>query len=410
MTSDGQSRGTRGLKIGIEARALDAQKAGIGWYTHHLTQNLRRIAPENEYVLFRCGLPDRDSGAESGSRQRTARIPSFLPRSMAVTLWQNWILPRQVMEEKVDVLHCTDYLGSWLKPAKRLAVTIYDLCTFLHPRADTRLFRLKLWLLLPRTVKLADRIITVSESSRKALIQRFPSAEGKTVVIHAGVDASFQPLDRQQAIGQLQRNYDAGERFILFVGTLEPKKNLPVLIQAYALLREKHGLPHKLLIAGKKGWMYQEVFDTTRELGLENDVVFAGYVPWERLPLLYNAAEVFVYPSLCEGFGLPPLEAMACGTPVITSNVASLPEVVGDAGIMTGPHDVSELAEAIASVLNDPIRQADMRERGLEQARQFSWEKAAKETLDVYKEVCSVESSRASLRAPCEQREMPNGS
>jgi glycosyltransferase involved in cell wall biosynthesis len=172
---------------------------------------------------------------------------------------------------------------------------------------------------------------------------------------------------------------------ILFVGTLEPRKNLATLLKAYALLRKK-AQPPRLIIGGARGWHHEQVFSVVEELGLIEDVIFPGYIPREELPLWYNAANLFIYPSLYEGFGLPLLEAMACGTPVITSNISSLPEVVDGAGILVDPSSVEDMAEAMWQVLSDSSLRAEMRRKGLARAREFSWRKTAQRTVEVYEQ------------------------
>jgi glycosyltransferase involved in cell wall biosynthesis len=188
------------------------------------------------------------------------------------------------------------------------------------------------------------------------------------------------------ALARVRACYGLPERYVFCVGTIEPRKNLTTLLEAYQALRSR-GFNFKLVIVDKKGWLYKGFFRRLRELGLEGEVVFPGFIPDEDLPALYSAAELFVFPSLYKGFGLPPLEAMACGTPVIASNASSLPEVVEEAGIMVEPRDVSGLTEAMRRVLTDEGKRREMREKGLRQAARFSWERTAQETLEVYRSV-----------------------
>lgn len=198
----------------------------------------------------------------------------------------------------------------------------------------------------------------------------------------------FKPIDDRRLINTAKRRYGINNEYIGFFATLEPRKNALTLIRAYSLLKKRaKGLERKLVLAGSAGWENDDVFAEIKSLGLTDDVVVTDYVPDDDLSLLMNGAEVMVYPSLYEGFGLPPLEAMACGTPVIASNTSSLPEVVGDAGIMVDPEDVEGLADAIASVLSDQGLRDEMSRKGLARAKQFSWEQAARETLKVYEDV-----------------------
>lgn len=215
------------------------------------------------------------------------------------------------------------------------------------------------------------------------IIRYFKIPENKIKVIYLGVDEDYKPLSETE-IRKVRQKYHLNYPFILYVGSLISHKNIPTLIKAFYKLK-KYGLPHKLVITGKRGWKYKNIFEIISKLNLQKDVVFTGYVQREDLPALYNAADLFVYPSLYEGFGLPPLEAMACGTPVITSNTSSLPEVVGNAGIMVDPYDIDGLAKAMYEVLTNEGLRAELRKRGLERAKMFSWKKTAEETLNVYK-------------------------
>jgi glycosyltransferase involved in cell wall biosynthesis len=237
---------------------------------------------------------------------------------------------------------------------------------------------------MPRFLRAADVIIAVSECTRRDAVRLYGIDQAKIRVVYEGVNPRFRPLDDREQLEALRHRYALPARFLLYVGTIEPRKNLPALFEAFKQI----GLPGvKLVIVGKKGWLYDETFARLQALGLEREVVFTGFVPDDDLPGLYTLAEAFVFPSLYEGFGLPVLEAMACGTPVITGNVSSLPEVMGDAGILVAPGDVGGLVTALKRVLTDSHLRAQMSAKGLAQARKFTWEKAAQETLAVYRRV-----------------------
>jgi glycosyltransferase involved in cell wall biosynthesis len=234
------------------------------------------------------------------------------------------------------------------------------------------------------SVRRADRVIAVSESTKGDVVRLLGVAPEKVAVVYHGVENEFRPLDQGAEMDEFRARVRLPERFILCFGTLEPRKNLATLIAAYALLRKESRLPHKLVIAGGKGWRFEHVFAAVDEAGLQDDVLFPGYVPSDEQPMWYNAAEVFAYPSLYEGFGFPPLEALACGTPVVASNRSSLPEVVGDAGLLVDPLDAVELAEALRRVLTDGGLRQELVARGLARAQSFSWSRAARETVEVY--------------------------
>jgi len=242
-------------------------------------------------------------------------------------------------------------------------------------------------ILLPRVLYSVDKIITISECTKKDIVKFYKIPEDKIKVILLAPDPIYQPLSHD-IIAPILSKYGVCAPYILYVGSLEPRKNIQTLIQGFANIK-KRGLNHKLIIVGNKKWEYSKLIRIVAESGLHNDVIFTGYLPDEDLPALYNGADLFVYPSLYEGFGLPPLEAMACGTPVITSNTSSLPEVVGNAGIKVDPQDVDQLSDAIYHVLTDENLRLSLIEKGLERSKQFSWERTATETWKVYDEVAA---------------------
>lgn len=298
--------------------------------------------------------------------------------------WEQTVQPVQLLRENIDLLHSLAFVQPVLMPCAGI-ITIYDLSFILFPDRFHPLRRLYLRWGTEYSARKAQRIIAISASTKRDVVKYLGVAKRKVDVVPCGVDEDFQPLENQEVLDDFRKERRLPEQIILFVGTIEPRKNLTVLLRGYALLRKKVQLP-PLVIAGPKGWHHQEVFSAAEELGLQEDVVFAGYIPQDELPLWYNVADLFVYPSLYEGFGLPPLEAMACGTPVIISNSSSLPEVVGGAGILVNPDSAEEMAEAMQRLLADNSLRAEMRQRGLKRARQFSWQKAAQDTVKVYEQ------------------------
>ncbi|MDE3090567.1 MAG: glycosyltransferase family 4 protein, partial [Chloroflexota bacterium] len=209
----------------------------------------------------------------------------------------------------------------------------------------------------------------------------------RVVVDYCGFDAAFHPATHPQETKMFRAQHRLPDKFILHVGTIEPRKNIARLVRAFARAKRAARLPHRLVLVGARGWKYAEVDAVIEQENMQNEVVFAGYVPQDELPLWYRAADLFVYPSLYEGFGLPSLDAMASGTPVVTSNAAALPEVVGDAALLVAPEDEAALADAIVCALTDPARREAMSARGLAQAAKFSWARAARETADIYRAV-----------------------
>jgi glycosyltransferase involved in cell wall biosynthesis len=291
----------------------------------------------------------------------------------------------------VGLFHATEHLLPKLTRA-RSVFTLHDTAYLLFPEYHLPRNRIYLRAMMPRFLRRADRIIAVSENTRRDALRLYPIDPEKIEVIPEGVEARFRPDVGGDVISHIRRRYALPERFLLSVGTIEPRKNLSTLVEAYAALRSRH--PEVgLVIAGSRGWLYDRFFEQLRSLGLEDHVVFTGYVPEEDIPALLNAAEVFAFPSEFEGFGLPPLEAMACGIPVVCSNAASLPEVVGDAGLLLPPRDVRGWVTALDRLLDDGQLRADLSARGLARARLFSWDTAASRTLEIYRSVMTATGS-----------------
>ncbi len=373
------------MRIGIDYTSAARQSAGIGRFTRELIRAVMALDADNEYCLLVAG---RQPVAEAhlpltGRGFRLVQTP--LSERNLVRLWHRLQvpLPVEVFLGRLDIFHSPDFV---LPPVARAVkvLTIHDLSFLRVPEcADPRL-RWYLGQVVPRSVRRADFLLADSESTRGDLIELLGVPPDRVQVIYGGVDPRFAPVEDAEALRRVREKYARGRPFILAVGTLEPRKNYPTLIRAFAQARQAARLPHALVIVGRKGWVYEPIFAAVDELSLHDDVLFPGFVPDEELPALYSAADVLVTPSFYEGFGLPALEAMACGTPVIVSDVSSLPEVVGEAGVRIDPHDETGLAEALARVVQDSALRATLRAAGLERARQFTWESAARELLGVY--------------------------
>ena len=365
------------MKIGIISAQLNQQLTGVGNYTYNLIKELNKLDTD-EGFLFLINYQNNTFFTNDG-----IIVNNPFP-ALKTYAWHPYLI-KKLRRCKLDIIHNPAQIPTFFKSKKKYILTIHDITPFIFSE-EHRLGRPLIYkLLLPRTLKTADKIITDSNSTKNDLINYFNIPEEKIRVILLAADEKFKPLNNKE-IREAKQKYSLNFPFILYIGTLEPRKNIPSLIKAFYKLKKKT-LQYKLVITGKKGWKYKEIFETIDKLNLQNDVVFTGYVSDEDLPALYNAADLFVYPSIYEGFGLPPLEAMACGTPVITSNTSSLPEVVGDAGIMIDPCNVDGLADAMYEVLTKAGLRANMIKKGLERAEMFSWEKCARETLEVYEEV-----------------------
>jgi glycosyltransferase involved in cell wall biosynthesis len=365
--------------IGLNAHLLSLAQtyrgAGINWYIHNLLLNLALADQENQYTVF---LGDRRFSPNSGLTLRTSWLPTTRP--LVRIVWEQLVQPFVLWQEKIDLLHSLAFVTPLLSPCPSV-ITIYDLGFLIFPQGFRHSKRLYLTLLTRPSARKARRIITISESTKRDTVRLLGVSSKKVDVVYCGVDKAFHPLPEGE-VASFRQKHGLPERIILFVGTIEPRKNVVRLIEAYSRLRDGQV---KLVIGGARGWLYEEVFARVEELDLAGDVLFPGYIPPDELRLWYNAAELFVYPSLYEGFGLPPLEAMACGTPVLTSNVSSLPEVVGEAGLTVDPVDSEGLAEAMNQVLGDGALRQSMREQGLARAGRFSWARAARETVEVYR-------------------------
>ena len=280
-----------------------------------------------------------------------------------------------------------------LPPVRRAKplVTVHDLSFIRYPRCADANLRAYLNKVVPRSVHRADLVLADSQSTKNDLVELLEVEPAKIEVVYPGVEERFRPMVDQARFEQVRRRYSLPSQCILGLGTLQPRKNFTRLIEAFADLRSFDVAQDRfaicdlhLVIAGGKGWLYEEIFATVKRLGLEEKVVFPGFVADEDLPALYNLADLFVFPSLYEGFGIPPLDALACGTPVITSNASSLPEVVGEAGLMVEATDVKALAGAMKRAIEDDALREEMIAKGMKQAKRFTWKKAAAKLLSLY--------------------------
>jgi len=315
-------------------------------------------------------------------------VPARLPTSRPPVriLWEQTFLPLELARRRVDLLHAMAFVTPVLAPVPSV-VTVYDLSFALFPESFRPFNRWYLTTMTRRSVRKARAVIAISQNTANDLHRLWGVPRDRIHLAYCGVDDIFRPMPASE-VAAFREARALPARYILFVGTLEPRKNVVRLLEAYALLK-RQGISHKLVVAGGKGWMYEPIFEAVERLGLGSDVLFPGFVPRQELPLWYNGADVFVYPSLYEGFGLGPLEAMACGTPVVVSDRASLPEVVGDAGVTVSPDDAPALAEAMGAILSDAALATRLRERGLRRAGEFTWERTAQATVRAYESVMS---------------------
>jgi glycosyltransferase involved in cell wall biosynthesis len=376
------------MRIGLEGRVLTPRIGGIGRYAIHLIEALLTHSAlqraDLELVIFTAPQTDRHClpGASVSLCERFRRIKSTLLRSAA-------LLPAGVRCEHLDVFHGLDQSGiPWFFKAGKSVVTIHDVIPLVLPWAFPLRHRMVLATAFARIRRQADVVIVPSTATAADVVRYLHVERERIIVIPMGCEARFQPIMNPTPVSTLRRRYGLPERYILFVGTLEPRKNIKRLLQAFSmLLAETPQDDLKLVVAGGKGWGLDDFREAMAALGLGDHVLFTGFVDDDDLPALYRGAQLFVYPSLYEGFGLPVLEAMACGVPVITSDRSSLPEVAGDAALLVDPTQPEALAAAMASIINDGELRQSLRAKGLIRAREFTWDSVAQKTLAVYRAV-----------------------
>ncbi|HEX6387539.1 MAG TPA: glycosyltransferase family 1 protein [Anaerolineae bacterium] len=367
------------MRIGFDGTPLIGQRAGVGNYTAHLLAALLERNSADEYLLY----SNRPLGRLEPALSKATQVEGYLPPSR--WLWMQLVLPRIILQTRPELCHFTNALAPLQQPTP-FVLTIHDASLFLYRQYHPRSRLLAIRLLLPVIAHRADAIITVSEYARNDLIQSLQLPREKVHVVYEAPAVEFKPVTDKQRLAALRRKYNLPEKYVLAVGALEPRKNLSRLVRALSKLHER-GNEAKLVLAGPSGWMMEGFEKQIDELGLKDDVYYLGYVPAEELPGLYTMATLFAFPSLYEGFGLPPLEAMACGTPVLTSRYSAMAEVCADAAHLVNPRDEGELADALWQLLCDGEWRQELSQRGMQRARQFSWQRAAEQTVAVYRHV-----------------------
>lgn len=354
------------MHIVTDARMVKDRNFGIARYAYNLVKSLADIDSLNKYTVLVCN--DALSMVVKADNFKFYRTPVKWK-----SIPEQWELPLLLKKIKPDIFHATSFVAPLLQPCKTI-VTMHDLIHLIFPKDYGPQQKFYYRFIVQNALKSAARIIADSASTKNDLIRRLGVPENKVSVISLAAEEIFRPIVDEKALGVFRKEHHLPDKFILYVGNRKRHKNLAVLVRAFDLFKQKDQSGYKLIMTGQK------------DEGIDHgeNIVFAGEIEDASLPLLYNAASLFVMPSLYEGFGLPALESMACGIPVISSNVSSLPEVVGDAGILVDPSDEKALAEAMRKVLSDPALARSMREKGLERSKEFSWTKCASETLALY--------------------------
>lgn len=374
------------MKIGINTRYIQNRQTGIENYTLNLLLNLKKVDKDNEYVLFfgsDKAVPLEIT--ECGFNYDVCKIPTR--NQLTKVIWSHFYLPLQIKRLKLDLFHEPLFIAPIFKSSPTV-VTVYDLA-FIHV-PDCFPYRAKFYFkaLLAKSLKSSDRVIAISVSTKNDIVENFGISPNKIDIVYPGIDEAFKLIGDKEILEAVRVKYGLDD-FVLAVSLISPRKNIIRLIKAFGLLKAEGGGNHKLVIVGGNGWGYEEAHLQVRRSGLEGEVKFLGYVPKKDLVCLYNLAKAFVYPSLYEGFGMPVLEAMACGCPVAASNVSSVPEACGDAALFFDPYSI----EGISSVTSRLLRENDLRHKciqnGFKQIGKFSWKKAAETTVNIYKNTCN---------------------
>jgi glycosyltransferase involved in cell wall biosynthesis len=372
------------VRLALDVRTVTARGSGVGNYVRHLLAGLRRVGPQHDLHLIHAPgnlaalgedpCPDLYLGTRFGQESHPLG-----------DLWEHLVLPRRLGARAVQVLHGPCVIVPLGPTPFAKVATVHDLVPMLFPETVPRKFALYMSWLLKRVARAADRIIAVSAQTKLDLVERLDVEPAKVAVVHEAAQPEFRPVRDQDRIAAALRRHGVTRPFFLHAGNLEPRKNQAGLVRAFLGEPTLRGR-FQLVLAGAQGWLTEGIEAELAKLDPGGEVVRPGHLPLEDLVLLMNAAQAFVFPSLYEGFGLPVLEAMSCATPVITSNIGSLPEVAGPAALLVDPHEPEEIARAMLAMADDDELRGRLAREGLARAGRFSWDQAARATLAVYEE------------------------
>jgi glycosyltransferase involved in cell wall biosynthesis len=369
------------FKIGIIYGGISEQKAGMDHYLHQVLLGMKRLAPQHQYTLI--DHRPRNTPFKEQFEHLLLELPDG---PLRVSRWNLRIVPTVL--SRFDLVFSPGLYGPVRIPAGVASImVVHDLTRYLFPDffkfnvVQKTLDRL----VYPAMLRRYDHLLAVSRATRQDLMRLYKVPGEKITVAHHGAEQDLKPGDRKVAEKVLSETYGLKFPFALFLGTLEPRKNIPNLLRAFAVVQER--IPHDLVLVGQKGWKWEPIFEEMKKLNIESRVRWVGYVPDQERVLFYNGADFLVYPSWYEGFGMPLLEAMQCGCPVIASRVSAMPEVVGQAGLLVDPGNTEDLSEALLRLANEPGLREELIEAGRIRSANFSWEDSARLTLNVFEKI-----------------------
>jgi len=374
------------MRIAIDARGINLYNGtGIGTYTENVLKNLIDLDTTNNYHIFWTG-----NNYESIKKENCKIVMTSKKHQR---FFEDHYFPENISRENIDIYHMPQNgIGFSEEVSCKKIITIHDLIPYVMPETVGRGYLLKFLKEMPLIIGGSDGIITVSEFSKRDILKFFPIDENKIFVTPLAADKKYTPLDKKYCSNFLRDTYKLNKPFILYLGGFSERKNVSSIITAFSKIYKELNNEYNLVIVGGYKDASQRLVKLTNELKIDSQVIFTGFVPEEHLPIFYNSCDAFIYPSFYEGFGLPPLEAMNCGTPVIASNLTSIPEVVGDGGILINPYDISEISLAIGNLLSSQKLREELSYKALKRAKDFSWQNTALNTLKVYESVYNLNS------------------
>ncbi len=387
------------MHVGINAQLLSfSQNYRNGGISHHIRSLLTALAKwpgKHEYTVFVNGQDVIERLAARHPQITYVPVPWPEGQPTSRIAWEQFTLPSLIRQKHIDVFHSPANVLPELLPRNSAGVvTLHDLAFLRFPKVLTRAKRLYHRTFTIRSLQRATMIISVSESTKQDAIELVGIPAGHLQTVYASIDERFSSMAAEEEINAFRQKHGLSEDFLLYLGTLEPRKNITTLIEAYAYLRRAYSRTEKLILAGGKGWLYEAIYEKIAQLGLQGEVIFPGFVAESEQKLWYSAASAFVYPSLYEGFGLPVVEALACGIPVVTSNVSSLPEAGSDIALCVEPYSVEAMAEALYKALTDQAFRQRCRAMAAVAAQRFSAQAMAERTVGVYEQAAALHSSR----------------